>query len=178
MKLTKLFLALAASGLLAVFAGTAVQAASKNQSFQVSATVIPSCNINSVDNISFGAYNPLSAAEVTATGEISITCSNNAPVSIGLTGGDNFSAATNNMKGPGGSGTELLRYKIFQPDGTTQWSDSETQAGSITGSGSVLSLTGQGSATPIVRTMIGRMPGSQNVSTGVYTDTVYAVVNF
>jgi spore coat protein U-like protein len=176
MKLTKLFLALASLSTLVVVSDTTAQAASpQSKSFTVTANVIPSCNIDAQATIAFGSYDPLSTADSTATGGVTITCTKGAAVTIGLTSGSNFASGTNNMKS---SGTDLLAYKLYQPDGTTQWSDSEASDGTITGAGHVLSVTGSGPLTPISKSIVASLLHGQNISVGAYSDTVIALVNF
>lgn len=177
MKLTRLFLALASFSTLVVVSDTAAQAASpQSKSFAVTATVIPSCSIDAQAIIAFGNYDPLSTTDSSATGSVSITCTKGASVTIGLTSGNNFSASTNNMKWA--DGADLLAYKLYQPDGQTQWSDSEATDGTITGAGHVLSVTGSGPSTAISESIVAKLVHGQNVSVGSYSDTVIALVNF
>ena len=176
MKLTKLFLVLASFGALMVASDSMVLAGPPNAGFTVKASVISGCSISAQATMDFGNYNPLSTTDLSSTGSVSIICTKGASVSIGLTNGANFASSTNNMK-ISGSGTDLLAYKLYQPDGSTQWSDSEKLDGSIAGLGSILSVTGSGTtATPY--SITGKLVAGQNVPVGSYSDTVYALVNF
>ncbi len=173
MKLTKLFLVLASFGALAVASDTAaVAATTKTANFNVTASVVANCNISAVD-IAFGAYDPLSANPLTQNGQVTITCSKGAAVSIGLSGGGNKAAPFNQMKSA--STSSFLQYQLYQDSGfATQWSDSQPA-----GSGTVMSIASVGVLTPVPYTIYGRVPAGQTASVATdYADTVTASVNF
>jgi spore coat protein U-like protein len=177
MKLTKLFLALVSVSTLVVGYDTAANAAAKKSAaITVQANVVADCTISAAPIIEFGDYDPLATADKSSTsGSVTITCSKGASVTIGLTGGDNFDSGYNRMKGPTG---EFLRYLLFQPSGSPQWSDSVSATGVPGGTGSVLSVIGGGTTPNPPYGIVGTLPQGQDVSIGAYTDTIYAFVNF
>ena len=59
-----------------VFIGTAM-AATVSAPLRVTAGVVGTCNIKSVTDVSFGAYNTTSATPTDATGDITLQCTAN-----------------------------------------------------------------------------------------------------
>jgi spore coat protein U-like protein len=139
-------------------------AATTTTTFTVTANVVAGCTVTAT-NLAFGAY---SETQVDATSTITTDCNNGAPYNIGLNAGTAPSATvtTRQMSGPGGA---LLNYSLFSDAGhTTNW-------GNTVGTDTVPS-TGTGS--PQNFTVFGRVPASQFVATGAYTDTITVTVTF
>lgn len=67
---------------------------------------------------------------------------------------------------------------IYLPTGSTLVSGSTYSAPTSMGSQAALSGTSTGVSTPVTLTYYGQVPGGQNVSAGVYTDTVVVQVSF
>jgi len=132
----------------------------------------------SAGGIAFGIYNPLSAVANASTGNLKITCngsgtgSANVTVNVSLSTGLSGSYATRKMF----SGVHTLNYNIF-------WSTAYNQ---IIGDGSGGSFAG--SAGPFVvpaggsnlatGTLYGRIPASQDVTPGSYSDVVTVTVTY
>jgi spore coat protein U-like protein len=132
----------------------------------------------SAGGIAFGIYNPLSTLADTSTGTLRVTCngsgtgSANVTVSVTLSAGLSGSYATRKMF----SGVNALDYNIF-------WSTAYNQ---IVGDGSGGSFAG--SAGPFVvpaggsnlatGTFYGRIPPSQDVAPGSYTDVITVTVTY
>jgi spore coat protein U-like protein len=132
----------------------------------------------SAGGIAFGIYNPLSALANTSTGTLRVTCngsgtgSANVTVNVSLSAGLSGSYAARKMF----SGTSALSYNIF-------WSTAYNQ---IVGDGSGGSFAG--SAGPFVvpaggsnfatGTFYGRIPPSQDVAPGSYTDVITVTVTY
>ena len=132
----------------------------------------------SAGGIAFGIYNPLSTLADTSTGTLRVTCSGsgtgsaNVTVNVTLGAGLSGSYATRKMF----SGTNSLNYNIF-------WSTAYNQ---IVGDGSGGSFGG--SAGPFVvpaggtnfatGTFYGRIPASQDVAPGSYSDVITVTVTY
>jgi spore coat protein U-like protein len=128
--------------------------------------------------IAFGIYNPLSALADASTGTLRITCngsgtgSANVTVNVSLSTGLSGSYATRKMF----SGGNALDYNIY-------WSTAYNQ---IVGDGSGGSFAG--SAGPFVvpaggsnlatGTFYGRIPASQDVAPGAYSDIITVTVTY
>ena len=142
---------------------------------QVTATVQSACNI-SAEPISFGNYDPLSKDDLNAQGAVIMDCVAGVAPKIYLGRGINFKDGDRQMSGPN---SELLKYKLFQPDSTlsgqgctskiTEWKDSGnnrliTTASTITGTRRYA--------------VCGIIPKNQSPTEGAYSDTVVARFDF
>ncbi|APX94756.1 hypothetical protein BWR19_18550 [Halomonas sp. 1513] len=150
--------------------GSAVVQAQQSTDLDVSATVVASCTIGTTA-LAFGDYDPIDPVALEGTGNVSVTCTQDAPVAITLGQGAN----------PGGTSsdaaperqltdaTNFLTYSLFSDAGrTTEWTNDAT--------GSV-ATTGTGAAED--HTVFGRIDGAQSSApAGAYTDTVVATVTF
>jgi spore coat protein U-like protein len=132
----------------------------------------------SASGIAFGIYNPLSAIADTSTGTLRVTCdgsgtgSANVTVNVSLSAGLSGSYATRKMF----SGSNVLDYNIY-------WSTAYNQ---VVGDGTGGSFAG--SAGPFVvraggsnlatGTFYGRVPASQDVAPGSYSDIITVTVTY
>lgn len=132
----------------------------------VTALVENSCVITAAD-LDFGTVNVLSGADVDASSDISVTCTQDAAYEVGLNGGDELDVA-NRAMGDGATGS--LNYALYSDTGrTTNWG--ETTAVDVVGG------TGNGAAQTL--TIYGRVPqGQSTVVAGTYTDTITATVTY
>ena len=155
---------------LALAAGSA-QAATKTDTFQVSAAVAANCFINATD-MAVGSYDGTAVVDSTST--VSVRCSKNAPFQISLNAGTTAGAsyAQRLMAGPGG---ETLQYNLYTPAGFgTVWGDN-------TGGTGWVSASGTGLGNWLDYTVNGRIPNSvanQAAGIGDYTDVITATVNY
>ena len=139
-------------------------AATATATFQVSATVQATCLI-SANALGFGTY---TGTQTDASTTISVTCSNGTSYSVGLDAGtaSGASVTTRQMGGPSGA---TLNYALYRDSGRSQnWG---TTIGTDTTSG-----TGNGSAQTL--TVYGRVPASQYVTAGSYSDTITATITY
>jgi spore coat protein U-like protein len=149
----------------------------------VSATVSQGCSISTTAALAFGQYDPVGAnatAPLNATGQVSVACSKGATsMTIGMNDGTHVLGAQRRMQGS--TATDLLLYNIFQPPsnvpgvactfpGTIPW-NSTAPAG-------VLTLSSAPSKEARLYNVCGTIPGGQDASTGAYSDTVIATLNF
>ena len=140
------------------------QAAVANSNFNVTATVVASCQIATTD-MAFGNY---SGVQLDGISTVTATCTNTTPYTIGLSAGT-FAGATvttRRMTGPAAAG---LPYSLFREAGrTTNWGvtiGTDTVAG-----------TGNCAAQPI--TAYGRISAGQFASPGSYSDTITATLTY
>ncbi|MDR5823177.1 spore coat protein U domain-containing protein [Caballeronia sp. LZ043] len=145
-----------------------VTANSTPLSFAVSATVINDCSL-SATNINFGAAGVLNGA-LTASGTLSVTCTNQDPYSITLSAGSGSGASVADRRMTKGGGSEQVRYQLYTNAALTfPWGDG-------TNGTSIASGTGTGSNQSI--TVYGRVPPQTTPSAGTYTDTIIATITY
>jgi spore coat protein U-like protein len=136
-----------------------------------------SCAV-SATGLNFGVYDPLSAAPLVASGQVTVTCglAGGMAVRVSLTTsysmGSSGSYALRTMR----SGTNPLNYNLFFDAAFTQ----------ICGNGTGGSSQGQAAFTLNPRTptrsttsvIYGRIPAGQDVLPGTYTDTIVVTVTY
>ena len=139
------------------------QAATSTGSLTVTATVASTCSVNS-PTLAFGTYNPASVSD--STTDISVTCTNTTPYTVGLDAGSGTGASVTDRKMM--NGANLLNYTLYSDAGrTANWGNT---------TGVWKSATGNGAAQ--VHTVYGRIPASQYVDPGSYSDTVVITVTY
>jgi len=126
--------------------------------FTVTATVLNTCSATAT-NLGFGTYVNVT---IDATSTVSVTCTSGGTYTVGLSNGANYSAPNRRMT----NGSAFLTYELYSDAGRlTVWNDTTTVAG--TGSGLAQGLT-----------VYGRLPGTQGLIAGSYTDTITATVTY
>src|SRR5688572_30582421 len=150
-------------------APTAALAATATANLSVTATVINNCVISTAA-VAFGNYDPVganAAADLDATGTVTIACTKGSTATIGLGLGSNASGAVRRMTD--GSGN-FLTYELYQEVAeTTVWG---------TAGGALLSPAAAASKAARNFTVYGEVAANQDITAGSYTDTVVATVNF
>ncbi len=147
------------------------QAGTANNTFQVQATVISSCQVSGTSLNFGGSIDPLATATpLDATSTLTVVCTNTTPYTVALNAGTNAGGASNFSARTMKSGTRTLGYQLYLDTArSTVWGDgtasSSTSAG--TGTGSSQSLT-----------IYGRLPSLANVVPGAYTDTVTVTISY
>jgi spore coat protein U-like protein len=135
-----------------------------------SAQAAVNCRINTIA-VAFGSYDVFSSSVLTSVGSVSIRCvgigRGTSPVSVSLNPGNSGNFQPRKML----RDSETLNYNLYlDPGGSQIWGDgtSGTQIFSaMTSNNQTLNL-------PI----FGRMPAGQDVSVGIYSDTIIATINF
>ncbi|MCE5232342.1 MAG: spore coat U domain-containing protein [Mizugakiibacter sp.] len=172
----KIKTALIATGLALAGIGMQAQAGTASGSFNVTASVVPSCKVVSTADIAFGNYDPADANNTTAldaAGNVTVRCTKNTPAAVTLNQGNN-AAAGSTCAAPSrqmaDSGSNRLGYAIYKDASRTQaWGcDATNQA----------SFTSAGIASPATLDTYGRIPAGQDVPAGSYSDTVAVTVTF
>lgn len=126
----------------------------------------------------FGLYNPLNTSATLANGSVTATCT-------WLSGGaSNISMVSSFSPGNSGSypnrfmlsGTNRLNYNLYFDSAFTQIRGNGT-GGTQTGNASLRVSRGQPVDT-VISVVYGRVPAGQNVSPGLYTDTVLMTITY
>lgn len=140
-------------------AAVAVHAQPASDQFEVRINIQSACAIDAQD-LNFGSHGLL-AADITATSQISVLCTNTTPYSVGL---DLGSSGERHMLGGDGS----VAYDLFRDSAHAQpWG---------TAGGSTAAGTGTGQPQPL--TVYGRVSAQASAAPGDYVDTVTATVSF
>jgi spore coat protein U-like protein len=130
-----------------------------------------SCSITDISGVSFGSYDVFDLAPLDSTGVLTFVCnglSQGDALAIALSAGGASSPYSRRMARPGAH----LAYNLFlDPARTAVWGDG---AGGSALYGPVTPPSGV-SQTVII---YGRVPARQNVSVGLYADTVIATILF
>jgi len=126
-----------------------------------------SCTI-STTSVNFGSYNVFTGSATDSTGTVTVDCNGGAHnIVVTLSKGASASYNPRTML----KGAEALSYNLFSDAARTSiWGD---------GSGGTFTYTNPNPPNgPFNLTVYGRVPAGQDVSAGVYSDTVSAVINF
>ena len=126
------------------------------------------CSISTTP-VSFGTYNVFATAPTDSTGTIVYNCNGGARnVLITISRGNSPTFAPRVML----QGTEPLPYNLFRDAARTSiWGDGTG------GSGLYIDLNPPNN-TDISVTVFGRVPTGQDVSAGIYSDTVTVTINY
>jgi spore coat protein U-like protein len=156
----KRIIILAALIILAILAISGVSiAATKTNNLLVTASVAANCNIVSVTNIAFGAYDPISATDLDVNGDMTFRCTRNTPYKTYLVG-------TRQMVGAVYS--DALNFQLYSDSGRTLIYPSDNSGGSSSAP----------NFNPITATIYGRIPALQDVSVDSYSRTLTATVEY
>jgi spore coat protein U-like protein len=116
--------------------------------------------------LAFGPYSPLSSSNFDQTVQVSVVCTKGATSTVGLDLGTHASGSTRRMS----NGTDFITYELYSDSSRTiVWGNA---------SGSWVSLSAAPSNAGRNLTVYGRAPGSQDVSTGSYSDSVTVTVTY
>ncbi len=172
--------------LLAVAAGTAtlllagsLAAASATATLSITVTVTNNCEIGTA-SVAFGTYDPLVAnltSPKTATGTVTIACTQGTAESITLDLGANPSGAGRRMRG---GGPYYVAYELFQPSSNAPGAPCSYAGPVVWGTTGARVFTPPPAPSRVARTynVCGRIPAAQDVPAASYADTVLATVNF
>jgi spore coat protein U-like protein len=141
---------------------------SKTANFDVTMTIVADCTI-AASGINFGQSQGVLATAVSATSNISVTCTNTTPYNVGLNAGTGAGSngTTRYMSGSGANPGGIL-FNLYQSAGATPWGNSQgsdTMAG--TGTGAVQTLT-----------VYGEIPAQATPAPDAYKSTITATVYF
>ena len=127
------------------------------------------CSVSAV-GVAYGSYNPLDSSAMTSTGTISIICTDNYHVSIGIGASPN-SGDFNPRKMLNSTANALLNYNVYTSSSlATIWGDGTS------GTSSVTSLVKK--RTTHNALVYGRIPALQDVAIGSYSESLVVTINF
>jgi spore coat protein U-like protein len=150
-----------------VLIAPAAQAATTTTTFPVTATVLKACVV-SANPLPFGNYDPTATTPVDATTTLSVLCTVGTSFTVGLNAGTASGATVTTRRMTNGANT--LGYALYQEAArTNNW-------GNTPGTDTPLATTAP--ILPTTLTVYGRLPASQNVPAGSYTDTITVTVNY
>lgn len=159
---------LASAAALAVLAPCAAFAAgSDTDSFQVTATVLASCDVTASD-LAFGNYDPVAAANLDAETALSVTCTNGTPYNVGMSLGNGAGASMATRRMTKSGGTQTLGYVLYQ----------DSNRSVLFGNTGTDRLAGTGNGTANTVHLYGRVPMQQAAPAGSYTDTIVVTVSW
>lgn len=148
-------------------------AQSASSDFDVTASVVANCVIDTPSDLAFGAYEPAganAAAPLDGDTTIEVACTRGSTgVYVGLDLGDNASGSTRRMVGQ--NDAETLDYELYSDAGRTLadvWGNDAVSGVSYVPVDS----------SPASLTVFGRVPAAQDVIVDTYQDTVTATINF
>lgn len=127
------------------------------------------CQVGSVSALAFGSYNVLSPTSKTATGSFSVSnCSAGGRTYTATFSAGNGTLTARLLK----SGANTLGYNVYKDAAYTQILGS--------GSGGTVTIvnTNTGSGAGPTHTLYGRIPASQDVPAGSYTDSLTITLTF
>ncbi|HXU94268.1 MAG TPA: spore coat U domain-containing protein [Gallionella sp.] len=137
-------------------------AATATDTFNVTANIPTSCSVTAGNDLAFGDY---TGTQIDATTTVSVTCTSGGAYTVGLNDGTHFSSPNRRMLH---GTTDFLNYELYKEDThTNRWGNSGGELVSGTGTGSAQTLT-----------VYGRLPGSQSLIAGAYTDTITVTVTY
>ena len=140
-------------------------AGSASANVTVTANVAANCVINA-GSVAFGAYDPVTAnasTDLDGAGNFQVQCTKGTAATVTLGNGLNFSGGTRRMS----TGSDFLNYNLYTSSArSTVWNTTNTVSYTAT-SKALFTLD-----------VYGRVPSNQDISTGSYTDTVVATINF
>lgn len=121
--------------------------------------------------IDFGAYDVFAAVPRDSAGTVTVACDRNPPTDVTISIGPSpTSGGFQPRQMRRTSGTDRLDYNLFTtPSTTTVWGDGSA------GTSTVL-LTKVNKNRPVTTTIYGRIPPAQNVSVGMYSDSVTVTI--
>jgi spore coat protein U-like protein len=132
-----------------------------------------SCSV-SAQALGFSGYNPLSASNTDAVGDVAVNCTNLLSLlvtyNVSLSAGTNGTFAARKMA----SGANRINYNLYtDPTRLIVWGDGT--AGTVkVGNTFLVVLLG----ITAHHTVYGRIPALQNVGVGSYTDTITVTLEF
>jgi spore coat protein U-like protein len=158
-------LAIAIIGILTSHSQRLLASGTANANLSVSAVVISSCTVTA-GTLAFGNYDPTSAGNLDQNGTFTVACTKGTGATVGLDLGQNATGSTRRMI----FGSDYLSYELYKESARTNvWGDSGSAAVTLAAATSISAQT---------LTVYGRVTPGQNVSTGLFLDTIVITVTF
>lgn len=138
----------------------------------VTASVTGVCTVTTTP-VAFGAYDPLSATDLDAAGNVSVTCTRGLGTRVDLSAGNDFGLAT------GYAAHRAMRHSVTATERLAYQLYSDANRTVVWGSGAA-GLTIAVAPSKAVRafTVRGRIPAGQDPIAGAFADVVVATVEY
>ena len=167
---SKLLAAAVIGSLVLPLAGTAAtySTGSKTATFDVSMKIVADCTIAAA-GMDFGQNQGILTTALTASSNISVTCTNTTPYNVGLSAGNGTGSTTaaRLMSGTGGN-TSTVAFNLNMTAGGGNWGNTQgTDTRSGTGSGAAQTLT-----------VYGQIPAQPTPQPDTYKSTLTVTVYF
>jgi spore coat protein U-like protein len=135
--------------------------------FTATATVAPNCRAYTTTDLDFGSIPGLITSNSDQTSTIGMTCTGRTAWNVGLNNGQNASGSIRRMRL--GATSNYVAYELYSDPGrTTRWGNTiNTDTIPGTGTGLAQSLT-----------VYGRVPATQTVPSGSYSDIITVTVTY
>jgi len=163
------FVAPLTAGILLALAGTA-QAATRQATFTVSATVVDNCLVSAGD-LNLGTFD--GNADLASTSTITVRCSNNTDYTVDLSAGSSGNVLNRTMTSA--TSSVPLTYNLYtDPLHSQVWADGTGTTGRASG-------LGTGMANTLTHTVYGFLEAAVNlgqVDAGSYSDTITATITY
>jgi spore coat protein U-like protein len=160
------------AAILSISATCAAVAAPATATFQVQITVAKACSViaGTASKIDFGTVDS-SATGLSASSNISVTCSKSTPYNVGLLPSNNSTTGAGAMS-PTVAGPDTVAYQLHSASATGPvWGSTATAT--AVGNGVAGTGTGVAQSIPVFATV-----ANANVTPGAYADTVTVQVNY
>ncbi|MDH6057522.1 Csu type fimbrial protein [Umezakia ovalisporum] len=167
--------ALASAIFIAAGSAAPAMAGTATSNVEVTATVSLTCTI-SANTIAFGNYDPIgtnATAPLEGTGTLTTTCTDGSATIVTLSQGNNPEASSTDAEprrrlGNSNGNNDFLSYEIFTGETrVANWGNTPNSSVMVSGTGQQVNTT-----------IYATIPAAQNVSSGNYTDTVTATIDF
>ena len=149
-------------------------AATTSASFQVTAAVQKTCQLQSVNNLTFANYDTMAASATTSTTTFQFRCNKNTAYQIAIDNGTHYgqgSVATDRSMQGNVTTTAYLSYELYRDSGYSQAWGATLGTNTLNGTAANNSWT--------TTTIYGSIPAGQDVISQSYTDaTVTITVNY
>ena len=145
--------------------------ATKQQNMSVQSQVTVNCSFQSTPSLNFLSYDPNgvnSALPLDQTALLQLSCTRGATTTIGIDNGTHTGQAPIGTRALA-DGNKYLGYDLYQDSvRTTLWTNAGAGLYNYTSTSSL----------PATISIYGRVFPSQNVPTGIYTDTLVITINY
>jgi spore coat protein U domain-containing protein, fimbrial subunit CupE1/2/3/6 len=133
----------------------------------VTRPALGACTINTT-GVSFGSYNVFATSPLDSTGSVTYKCTGNSSINVTLSNGGAASFNPRRML----NGSQALNYNLYlDASRTTIWGDGTTGTQRY-------SNTNVPNNQNVTVTIYGRVPASQDVNAGAYSNSITATINF
>ncbi len=143
-------------------------AASDQDTFLVTASVVPSCRFTTTTDVNFGNLDVYGFGTKAANGSVSVLCTNGGSYTVELDNGVNYDTSGNRYMA---NGPASLAYELYQDEATTKIWKTGTDALAFTGDGTV-------NTKQVYGVLVWTQDMLPNAPVGAYQDTIGALVSY